>query len=598
MEPRIKKALTFPMLILFSSILIFLLAPQRGSLYRPLEKSLLFAQQEPTTVQTLASEVEAPRRFYFNLYWVLGGIAFTALWLYITSWISQDVEILPKGRTLWPLASLGTGLLAYAIALASLKAAAIIGTGVVLGNCLFYILLRDRAVLQADRLLTKKHFRRLLGRALLKLNIQIELKGPVAKVGPITKLSVDFYKKDGRLAETVGPQLQRDPGAKSVCANLVADAALCRATDIHLEPRENELQVRYRVDGILRTKHSLDPDTGSSVISAFKVLGDMDIAERRRPQDGNFSAQVGEKRVDCRVATIRSVYGEKMALRLLDKEAGLIDLDHLGATPAMVKTLRSFIKRPQGMLIICGPAGSGKTTSLYALLNVIDAYQRNVVTIEDPIEYQLRNITQTDVNPRAGVTFASSLRSLLRQDPDVLFIGEIRDFETAEIALQSAMTGHLILTTVHARDSITSVFRLLDLGVESFLATSALNLLVSERLIRRLCPQCKVPYRPKPELLAKAGIDPDKVDILYKAGACPFCGETGYRGRTGIFEILNINEPIQELIRSKASPANIARQARKAGFRPLEVHGLKKVIGGTTSIAEFLRVCEPRFILL
>ena len=592
MEPRMKKALTFPILILFSSIVIFFLAPQSSNLYRPMEKSLLFAQQKPATAQTLDLEDEDSGGFYFSFYWLLGGMAFTALWLCITSWIGQDVQILPKGRTLWPLVSLGTGLLAYVIALSSLKTAAIIGTGVVLGNCLCYVLVRDSLVPQADRLLTKRHFRRLWGRALFNLGIQIKLKEPLAKVGPITKLSVGFYKKDGRLVESVGPQVRGQPGAQSVCEDLVADAVLCRATDIHLEPRENELQVRYRVDGILRARHALDLDTGSSVISAFKVLGDMDIAERRRSQDGNFSARVGHKRVDFRAATTGSVHGEKMALRLLDKESGLITLGNLGVTPEMAKTLRSFISRPDGMLIICGPTGSGKTTSLYALLKVIDAYQRNVVTIENPVEYQLQNITQTDVNPKAGLTFASSLRSLLRQDADVIFIGEIRDFETAEIALQSAMTGHLILTTVHARDSITSVFRLLDLGVESFLLASAVNLLVSERLLRRLCPQCKVPYRPKRDLLAKAGVDPNQVDILYKAGACPFCGETGYHGRTGIFEILNVNEPIQELIRSKASPTNIVRQARKAGFQPLQEHGITKVIDGTTSIPEFLRVCR------
>jgi len=587
-----KKALTFAILILFSSILIFYLVPQRSCLYWRLDNSLLFAQEAATFAQTPETEEEEAEGFYFSLYWLLGGIVFTALWLYITSWIGQDVDILPKGHTMWPLLSMGAGILAYVIALASLKTAAVIGTGTVLGVCLGYILVRDNAVPQVNRLLTKRHFRSLLARALFKLGIQMKLKEAVTKEGPITKINVDFYKKDGRLMKSVGPQAQGHPGAQSICEDMVGNAVLRRATDIHLEPRENEFQVRYRTDGILHTRYSLDPATGLSVISAFKVLGDMDIAERRKSQDGNFSAQVGDKRIDFRAATAGSVYGEKMALRLLDKEAGLIALDKLGATPTMVRILKSFISRPDGLLVMCGPTGSGKTTSLYALLNVIDAYQRNVVTIENPVEYQVQNITQTDINPKAGVTFASSLRSMLRQDPDVIFVGEIRDFETAEIALQSAMTGHLILSTVHARDSITSIIRLLDLGVESFLVASAANLLVSERLLRRLCPQCKVPYRPKRDLLAKAGVDPDKVDILYKTGGCPFCEGTGYRGRTGIFEILNVNEPVQELIRSKGSPVEIAREAKKAGFRPLQNHGIRKVLDGITSFREFLRVCR------
>jgi general secretion pathway protein E len=382
---------------------------------------------------------------------------------------------------------------------------------------------------------------------------------------------------------------------------LVYDAVLRRATDIHLEPTAEQLSVRYRIDGILHAAEPFDRPTGDAVINVFKVLSAMDISEKRKPQDGSFGAKLEAREIDFRVATSGSKAGEKLVMRILDNASTVGRLDDIGLRSKLVGEIRSLVTQPHGMFLCCGPTGSGKTTTLYACLREIDRFQKNIITVEDPIEYHLDNITQMEINTKSGQTFAGSLRSILRQDPDVIMIGEIRDQETATIACQAATTGHMVFSTVHSNDTVTALFRLLDLGVEPFMIASALTAVLGQRLVRVLCENCKEPYKPKPEFLKKANLPADKVDVFYrrptegqqpKQEVCPQCGGTGYLGRTGIFEILVITEAMREMLRENPSINAIKAEARKNGMIYLQEDGLRQVIQGKTSIDELLRVVK------
>jgi type II secretory ATPase GspE/PulE/Tfp pilus assembly ATPase PilB-like protein len=285
-----------------------------------------------------------------------------------------------------------------------------------------------------------------------------------------------------------------------------------------------------------------------------------------------------------------------MMMRLLDRTQGLIAIENIGLTKKMQDELLKFVVSPHGMMIVTGPTGHGKTTTLYALLNKIDAFQRNIVTVEDPVEYHLDNISQTSINVKAGITFAGTLRSMLRQDPDVILVGEVRDQETAEIAMQAAMTGHLVFSTVHTSDATSALFRLLDLGVEPYLISSALTAVLSQRLVRVLCNNCKAPYKPSRDFLDKAGLPADRVDVLYKAAGCERCQGTGFFGRTGLFELFTINDEIRDIVKSNPSVTEVYRAARKTGMRTLEEDGLLKVARGVTSVKELLRVTRAERI--
>ena len=378
---------------------------------------------------------------------------------------------------------------------------------------------------------------------------------------------------------------------------LVYDAVLRRATDIHLEPTTEQLSVRYRIDGILHAAEPFDRPTGDAVINVFKVLSAMDISEKRKPQDGSFGAKLQARDLDFRVATSGSKAGEKLVMRILDNSGAITKLEDLGMRPKIIEQVRSLVTQPHGMFLCCGPTGSGKSTTLYASLREIDRYQRNIITVEDPIEYHMDNVTQMEVNTKAGQTFATALRSILRQDPDVIMIGEIRDQETATIACQAANTGHMVFSTVHSNDAVTSLFRLLDLGVEPFMISSALTAVLGQRLVRVLCEACKEPYKPKPEFLKKANLPVEKVDVFYRRPenpeqVCQQCGGTGYFGRTGIYELLVVSEPLREMLRENPSINKIKAEARKNGMIYLQEDGLRQVIQGRTSIEELLRVVK------
>ena len=368
-----------------------------------------------------------------------------------------------------------------------------------------------------------------------------------------------------------------------------------RASDVHIHPYETKIQIRYRIDGILYDSLSLNKNVLPLVVSRIKVMAGMDIAERRMPQDGRCSVRLGQREVDLRVSTVPTSYGERSVLRLLDKSAGVMGLDELGLWAEDMKRFDSLLSRSHGVIFVTGPTGSGKSTTLYACLNRINSAEKNVITIEDPIEYQLEGISQIQVASKKGMTFATSLRHVLRQDPDVIMIGEVRDVETARMAIQSSLTGHLVFSTLHTNDSAGAISRLLDLGVEPYLVSSSLIAVLAQRLVRRVCPDCKTEYEPAPQELRTLGLLQEslpKGGKYYVGAGCDRCFQTGYRGRTGIYELMMINEEIQELIHSRKSAGIIKKSAMNAGLQTLRMDGSRKVLGGVTTISEVLRVTQ------
>ncbi len=372
---------------------------------------------------------------------------------------------------------------------------------------------------------------------------------------------------------------------------IIDEAVKARASDIHLQPREDTLLVRCRVDGTLHDMLTLPQATAVPLISRIKILANMNIADHHRPQDGQFSIKTrGRPAIDIRVGTIPTVYGEMVVLRLLDKSKAAMSLTELGFLPESLTLYEDMLKVPYGMILASGPTGAGKTTTLYASLNCLDLTGRNIITVEDPVEYRFKHINQIQVNPRAGLTFASGLRSILRLDPDVILIGEIRDAETARIAIQSALTGHLVLSSIHANDSISVVSRLLDLGVEPFLVSAALIGVVAQRMIRKVCPECARPVSvPLVEKIAfSREIGEDRSDFLSGSG-CKSCGGTGYQGRTGIFEILRMSDELRMMLLNGSTPAQLRGQAVKEGMISLLRNAMLKVKANETTPAEVLR---------
>lgn len=368
-----------------------------------------------------------------------------------------------------------------------------------------------------------------------------------------------------------------------------------RASDIHVHPYETKIQIRYRIDGILYDVLSLNRNVLPLVISRIKVMAGMDIAERRMPQDGRCSVRLGQREVDLRVSTVPTSYGERSVLRVLDKSQGVFALDELGLWKDDLKRLDSLLNRSHGVIFVTGPTGSGKSTTLYACLNRLNSAEKNVLTIEDPIEYQLEGISQIQVASKKGMTFATSLRHVLRQDPDVIMVGEVRDVETARMAIQSSLTGHLVFSTLHTNDSAGAISRLLDLGVEPYLASSSLIAVMAQRLVRRVCPDCRRPSQPTAQELGELGLGPleDNKDVQFFVGeGCERCFRTGYRGRTGIYELMLIDEPIQDCIYKQETAGKIKRFALDAGMQTLRMDGARKVLAGITTVSEVLRVTQ------
>ena len=368
--------------------------------------------------------------------------------------------------------------------------------------------------------------------------------------------------------------------------NLIIQRAVERgASDIHIEPFENDVSVRYRVDGILHHVESPPKKTHAALLSRLKIMARLNIAEKRLPQDGRIRTRIGGRDIDMRVSTLPTVHGEGVVMRILDRGSVVIDLGALGFPDKELAQFNEIIQKPYGMLLVTGPTGSGKTTTLYAALDKINTPDKKIITVEDPVEYQMKGINQIQVRPQIGLSFQNGLRSIVRQDPDVIMVGEIRDFETAEIAIQAALTGHMVFSTVHTNDSAGAVTRLLDMGVEHYLISSALAGALAQRLVRVLCPACKRPYDAPDNIRAMTG-----GHTAWREQGCKECGNTGYRGRLGIYEMLVVDDAVRNLILQRSSSHIIKEQARRAGMRTLREDGWRKVRDGLTSVSEVARV--------
>ncbi len=375
---------------------------------------------------------------------------------------------------------------------------------------------------------------------------------------------------------------------------IIQQAIKERASDFHIEPGRRDVRIRYRIDGVLHEIMKVPKYVHAPLVSRLKIMSDMNIAERRVPQDGRIHVRHQKKDYDLRTSVIPTTMGEKFVARILDKTSILIGLDKLGLLPDTQAQLENLIIQPNGMLLWTGPTGSGKTTSQYAVLNKINSIEKNIITIEDPVEYQLDGISQVHVNRKAGLTFAIALKYFLRQDPDIIMVGEIRDLETSEIAIQASLTGHLVLSTLHTNDAPSSVTRLVDMGVEPFLISASVIGCVAQRLARRICENCKEPYEPRRDQLLGLGFDPDAPEnkgvTFYHGAGCDHCRQTGYVGRIGIFELMQMNQEIAELVVKHASYADIKEAAIAAGMRTMQQDGLKKVLSGVTTVEEVARV--------
>ena len=384
-------------------------------------------------------------------------------------------------------------------------------------------------------------------------------------------------------------EAQETPIVKLV-QSIITQAAASRASDIHVEPEEDDFRVRLRIDGVLHEVMSSPKRLQGPVISRLKIMAGMDIAEHRKPQDGRFGLSVRKNPIDFRVASLPTVYGEKIVLRLLRKESILIKLEDLGFLPGTLERFKNSFTKPYGAILVTGPTGSGKSTTLYATLNVLNSPEKNIITVEDPVEYRLRGINQIQINPRAGLTFASGLRSILRCDPDTIMVGEIRDKETASIAIESALTGHLVLSTLHTNDAPSAVTRLTEMGIEPFLTSSAVDCVVAQRLARKLCSHCKEAYKPSSEIKKELNLSPDEDITLYRAKGCNKCNDTGYRGRIGLYEVMIVSEAIERLTVERASVEDVKRVAVSEGMLTLRQDGIEKLKKGITSVEEIMRV--------
>ncbi len=376
---------------------------------------------------------------------------------------------------------------------------------------------------------------------------------------------------------------------------IVAQAVRDRASDIHIEPEDELLRIRFRIDGVLHEIPSPPKEWESAIISRIKVLSSMDIAESRVPQDGHFQAMVDEKVVDFRVSTLPTIHGENVVIRLLDTASVTIGLEKMGfTTHEDLKKFEEMIARPYGIILSTGPTGCGKTTTLYSALMRVNTPDRNIITLEDPVEYRLGLIRQVEVNVRTGMTFAAGLRAILRQDPDIIMVGEIRDLETARLAIQSALTGHLVFSTLHTNDSAAAIIRLVDMGIENFLVAASLVGVMAQRLVRTICPRCKEPYQPSAATLKKWGLEEKKDLVVYKGKGCNECKGTGFKGRTGIYELMEINDAVREMVTQGCSTVALRKEAQKNGTQLLWQDGREKVLRGVTTFEEVARVCEEQ----
>lgn len=534
---------------------------------------------------------------YFSLVKLVLIACVFLYWMNTSAWVATDSRSLRLRPEFWNSIQLAGGLAAFLSVI--IFPTFLLGLLALLllygGSIGTYVYERNQHVPESGKVLTPRHLQQWGIRQLARIGIHLGGGKVVdATLGP----PIQFVgkTKTGQRDDSRTRQVESSKGFLAA-RELVYDSILRRATDIHMEPADEQMGIRVRIDGVMFPTEPFDRPVGDAVVNIFKVLSAMDITERRRPQDGSFGALVESREVDFRVATQGTRFGEKMSMRILDQANAVSTLEQLGMRKQLEEKIKQVTHQPHGLFLCCGPTGAGKSTTLYACLNGIDRHMVNVITIEDPIEYKLDGATQIEINTKSGQSFGGSLRSVLRQDPDVVMIGEIRDDETAKIACQAASTGHMVFSTVHANDTITALYRLLDLNVEPFMLSGSVSAILGQRLARRLCPHCKEAYKPNPELLKQAGLPADKVEKFYRppkerAEPCTHCGGVGYRGRIGVFELLMVNDRMRDLIRDKAAASAMTAEARKNGMLYMREEGLRLVVRGVTSADELMRVVK------
>ncbi len=415
-------------------------------------------------------------------------------------------------------------------------------------------------------------------------------------VKEMTTSSIELIKDDAEsLADQDMGRISEDAPVVKITDWILEEGVNKKSSDILIEPFEKKLRVRFRIDGVLREAHTSPKKLHDSIVSRIKVMSMLDIAEHRLPQDGRFKAKVGGKEVDFRVSILPSSFGEKVAIRILDKSQAMLDIDKLGFSDKVVEELKKIGQLPHGMMIVCGPTGSGKTTTLYSLLKYVDSPDKNIITVEDPVEYQLEGINQVTIKTDVGLTFASALRAILRQDPNVIMIGEIRDFETVDIAIKSALTGHLVLSTIHTTTACGSIVRLINMGVEPFLIDSAVVCIMAQRLVRKICPNCKEEYPVSEDILNTLRVrveQPGKYKF-FRGKGCSRCFNLGYSGRISIAELLILTQKIRELILKRAQEHVIKQAARREGLKTLREDGVRAALMGLTTLEEVVRITAP-----
>lgn len=385
---------------------------------------------------------------------------------------------------------------------------------------------------------------------------------------------------------------EEDSPIVNLVNSILIKANTLNASDIHFEPYEDAAVVRFRMDGILHEYLKIPVQTYQSVVSRIKVISNLNIAEKRVPQDGRIGIRIGSKDVDVRVSVIPTVFGERVVLRLLDKSGFNLTLEDLGFSENSLNIFRSILRRPYGIVLVTGPTGAGKSTTLYASLHYIKDPRKNIITVEDPVEYQIKGISQIQVNPKVGLTFAAGLRSILRQDPDIIMVGEIRDSETADIAIHAALTGHLVLSTLHTNDAVSSIPRLIDMGMEPFLVANSLEGVLAQRLVRKICNHCKVPYKPSEVELLELRLEPSGDYTFYRGEGCSHCLGSGYKGRIGIFEVFEADQTVKSMIAKNTDTVEITDYLRSKGFKSMFEDGVEKVLRGITTPAEVLAVIK------
>jgi len=572
------------------------------SVFHPLLSILFFAQASSAS----AAEPGFPRGegYYFNLVNLVALLILYFCWVRTSAWIDEDARLLHISSLPWNPLMLGCGVIGMFVVwvLPWFWISFAVLLVLWLAPSLAYASVRNQLVAEEEQVLSEHHFRRLAERY---LRIQTTERKTKRDESP----AIQFIGRSVGQAEDDPARVERAVHSKGfkTTAALVHQAIRLRASELYLEPNREEMSIRFNIDGLIQPGDPLKRPMGEAVVQILKILGDLDLAEKRKPQEGSFSAQVEKRRVDFRLFSSGSVAGEKLRLRILDPAQQVTDLAKLGMEPGMRKYIRSLVAQPQGMLIVAGPPGSGKTTTLYACVIAIDRFTRNVMTLESPLEHHLHNVTQIEVNRKIGQTYASELTSFFRQDPDVALIGDLEDVETADMACQAAQTGRLVLTSIDAPDAVSALLRLIEFGLPADMVANAVSAVLAQRLVRVLCPHCKIRYKPNPEMLRKANLPAD-IRHFYRppepgetrdseaddpdGGVCRHCRGTGYRGRTGVFELLIMTDRIRELIATSPNLVALQQEAVRGGMRHLKEDGLRQVIEGNTFIKEYLRVFE------